>query len=121
MLVVSVRMKSSAVSVSNFSEPAGWDSAPTSPSGSPLSKRKGSAQAVAASHTPAVTAAATNRCFIRFSFRFSALTSLIRPVAWLTDACGYVPGHCSVLFEAPDGIRIEARVLGGFMCHGPYA
>jgi len=26
-----------------------------------------------------------------------------------------------VLFEAPDGIRIEARVLGGFMCHGPYA
>src|SRR5438093_6641812 len=124
MLVVSVRMKSSAVSVSNFSEPAGWDSAPTSPSGSPVSKKKGSAQAGVAnvaSHTPAVTVAATNRYFIHFSFRFSALTSLIRPVAWLTDACGYVPGYCSVLFEAPDGIRIEARVLGGFMCHGPYA
>src|SRR5436309_7063125 len=112
MLVVSVRMKSSAVSVSNFSEPAGWDSAPTSPSGSPLSKRKGSAQAGVASHTPAVTAAATNRCFIHISFRFSALTSLIRPVAWLTDACGYVPGYCSVLLLVH---------LDGFMCHGPYA
>src|SRR5436309_4117595 len=70
MLVVSLRRKSSAVSVSNFSEPAGWDSAPTSPSGSPLAKKKGSAHAGVASHTPAVTVAATNRYFIHFSFRF---------------------------------------------------
>ena len=62
MLVVSVRMKSSAVSVSRWRQLAGCDNVPSSPSGVPVLKKKGSAQAGVASHSPAVTAAATNRC-----------------------------------------------------------
>src|SRR5512136_422234 len=72
MVVVSVRMKSSAVSVSRLLTLAGWDSAPSFPSGLPVLKKKGSAQAGVASHAAALTVAATNRfiCFIRFSFSF---------------------------------------------------
>src|SRR5512139_3396921 len=61
MLVVSVRMKSSAVSVSRWRMLTGWDSAPSSPSGAPVLKKNGSAQAGVASPTPAVTVAATSR------------------------------------------------------------
>jgi len=57
MLVVSVRMKSSAVSVSGWSALAGWEDAPSNPSGVPLLKKKGSAQAGVASHTSAATVA----------------------------------------------------------------
>src|SRR5678815_1721387 len=53
MLVVWVRAKSSAVSVSSVPAPAGWDSAPRRPSGSPVLKKKGSAQAGVASPTVA--------------------------------------------------------------------
>ena len=91
MLVVSVRMKSSAVSVSRFAESAGWDSAPSSPSGPPVLKKKGSAQAGVTSHIPAATAAAANKCFIGLSFRCSALASSARPVAWLIGSRGSVP------------------------------
>src|SRR5512143_1971883 len=59
MVVVPVRMKSSAVSVSRWPVLAGWDNVPSSPSGLPVLKKNGSAQAGVASHTPAVTVAAT--------------------------------------------------------------
>src|SRR5512143_2576964 len=61
MVVVPVRMKSSAVSVSRWPVLAGWDNAPSSPSGVPVLKKNGSAQAGVASHTPAVTRTATSR------------------------------------------------------------
>ena len=59
MTVVSVRTKSSAVSVSSFPGLSRWDSAPSRPSGSPVLKKKVSAQAGVASHTPAVIIADT--------------------------------------------------------------
>src|SRR6516165_8375287 len=59
IVVVSVRMKSSAVSVSSVPGLAGRDSAPSSPSGFPVLKKNGAAQAGAASHTPALTATPT--------------------------------------------------------------
>ena len=54
MTVVSVRIKSSAVSVSSLPPLGGWDSAPSRPSGLPVLKENGAAQAGVASHTAAV-------------------------------------------------------------------
>ena len=67
IVVVSVRMKSSAVSVSSAPGLAGRDSAPSSPSGFPVLKKNGAAQAGAASHTPTLTATPTtlNRNTVR--------------------------------------------------------
>src|SRR5438034_5479403 len=76
MLVVSVRMKSSAGSVSSVPELGGWDSAPSRPSEVPVLKKKGSAQAGVASPTPAVTVAAT-----RLTSRGPAKTSASTRVA----------------------------------------
>src|SRR5437773_8459134 len=53
-----LRMKSSAVSVSSVSEAGGWDSAPSRPSGVPVLKKKRSAQAGVASHTPTINVTA---------------------------------------------------------------
>src|SRR5258708_7649604 len=58
MTVVSVRKKSSAVSVANFPEALLWESAPSRPSALPVVKEKGLAKAGVAS-TPAVTIADT--------------------------------------------------------------
>jgi hypothetical protein len=60
MTVVSVRMKSSAVSVSSFPGLALRESAPSQPSALPVVKKKGLAQAGVASHTPAVNNEAIN-------------------------------------------------------------
>src|SRR5215470_6773320 len=51
MLVVSVKGKSSAVSVSSLPRLGGWDSAPSRPSGEPVLKEKGSAQPDVARNT----------------------------------------------------------------------
>src|SRR5262245_55532140 len=53
MLVVAIRSKSSAVSVSSVPTPAGWDNAPSRPSGFPVLKKKDSAQAGVARATVA--------------------------------------------------------------------
>jgi hypothetical protein len=58
MTVVSVRKKSSAVSVAKFPELSLWESAPSRPSALPVVKAKGLAQAGVAS-TPAVIIADT--------------------------------------------------------------
>src|SRR6266550_1788852 len=56
--VVSVRTKSSAVSVSSFPGLSLRESAPSRPSALPVVKKKGAAQAGVASHAPAISSAA---------------------------------------------------------------
>src|SRR5262245_30977590 len=58
MAVVSVKMKSSAVSVSRWPALAGWVRAPRSPSGGLVLNENGAAQAGVVSHTAVVTVAA---------------------------------------------------------------
>src|SRR5215471_18859169 len=63
ILVVSLRRKSSAVSVSSAPELGGWDRAPSRPSGELVLKEKGSAQLSDAKDT--VTATMTTTRLIR--------------------------------------------------------
>src|SRR5713101_3085491 len=86
-------MKSSAVSVSSFPALARRDSAPSSPSGVPVLKKKGVAQVGVASHTPAVTTAATR--LTRNSFRTLFMASIA-----LREKCLLDQGLVSVLAPA---------------------
>jgi hypothetical protein len=78
IVVVSVRMKSSAVSVSSAPGLEGRDSAPSSPSGLPVLKKNGAAQAGAASHTPTLIATPTtlDRNTVRTALFISLLLSV---------------------------------------------
>jgi hypothetical protein len=56
-------MKSSAVSVSRFPALGRWDSAPSRLSGVPVLKKKDSAKAGVASHTPAINVTLSGQFF----------------------------------------------------------
>src|SRR4030095_408327 len=96
MLVVRVRMKSSAVSVSGKLEAAGWDNAPSSPSGFPVLKRNGSAQTGVAGQLPTATVA-TARLSSAGPPRMRISRRLVR------DA-----GHLAIVHER--FIRVSSRV-----------
>ena len=64
MIVLSVRMKSSAVSVSRFPALGRWDSAPSRPSGVPVLKKKKSAEAGVASDSQAIKQTAVRANFL---------------------------------------------------------
>src|SRR6266481_1044895 len=64
MTVVSVRIKSSAVSVSSLPPLGGWDSAPSRPSGLPVLKKNGAADAGDASHTTVLNATTARANFL---------------------------------------------------------
>jgi len=71
--VVSVRIKSSAVSVSSLPPLGGWDSAPSRPSGLPVLKKNGAAQAGLASQTAVLNATAAKANFLMVILHDEAL------------------------------------------------